>query len=74
MSFKEKVYGQTLLHLRYVKCSQCVVTKFPNKTLILLVNQEKKNKVVIAYWMLFHGNITTAVLRHAGFPQFRQLH
>ena len=37
----------------------------------LLVYQEK---VVIAFWMLFHGNMTTAALRHADFTQFRQLH
>ena len=24
--------------------------------------------------MLFHGNMTTAALRHADFPLFRQLH
>ena len=40
----------------------------------LLVYQEKKNKVVIVFWMLFHGNMTTAALRHADFTQFRQLH
>ena len=40
----------------------------------LLVYQEKTNKVVIVFWMLFHGNMTTAALRHADFTQFRQLH
>ena len=40
----------------------------------LLVYQEKQNKVVIVFWMLFHGNMTTAVLRRADVPQFRQLH
>ena len=40
----------------------------------LLVYQEKSNKVVIVFWMLFHGNMTTAALRHADFTQFRQLH
>ena len=40
----------------------------------LLVYQENKNKVVIVFWMLFHGNMTTAALRHAAFPQFWQLH
>ena len=40
----------------------------------LLVYQEKKPKVVIVFWMLFHGNMTTAALRHADFNQFRQLH
>ena len=40
----------------------------------LLVYQEKNPKVVIVYWMLFHGNMTTAALRHADFTQFRQLH
>ena len=46
------------------KCSQCD----------LLVYQEKKNKVVIVFWMLFHGNLTTAALRRADFTQFWQLH
>ena len=40
----------------------------------LLVYQEKKNKVVFVFWMLFHGNMTTAALRHEYFTQFRQLH
>ena len=40
----------------------------------LLVYQEKTNKVVIVFWMLFHGNMTTALLRRADFTQFRQLH
>ena len=40
----------------------------------LLVYQEKQNKVVIVFWMLFHGNMTTAALRHADFTQLRQLH
>ena len=40
----------------------------------LLVNQEKKNKVVIVFCMLFHGNMTTAALRRADFTQFWQLH
>ena len=40
----------------------------------LLVYQEKKPKVVIVFRMLFHGNMTTAALRHADFTQFRQLH
>ena len=26
------------------------------------------------FWMLFHGNMTTAALRHADLTQFRQLH
>ena len=34
----------------------------------LLVYQEKKYKVVIVFWMLFHRNMTTAALRHADFP------
>ena len=34
----------------------------------------KKPKVVIIFLMLFHGNMTTAALRHADFTQFRQLH
>ena len=54
------------------KCSQCVVIKFLNKTFASL--PRKKYKVVIVFWMLFHGNMTTAALRHADFPQFRQLH
>ena len=40
----------------------------------LLVYQEKKSKVVIVFWMLFQGNMTTAAFRHADFTQFRQLH
>ena len=40
----------------------------------LLVYQEKNPKVVIVFWMLFHGNMTTAALRRADFTQFRQLH
>ena len=40
----------------------------------LLVYQEKKNEVVIVFWMLFHGNMTTDALRHEDFTQFRQLH
>ena len=41
----------------------------------MLVYQEKKYKVVIVFWMLLHVNmITAAALRHADFPQFRQLH
>ena len=40
----------------------------------LLVYQENKNKVVIVFWMTFHGNMTTAALRYADFTQFRQLH
>ena len=54
------------------KCSQCVVIKFLNKTFTSL--PRKKYKVVIVFWMLFHENMTTAALRHADFPQFRQLH
>ena len=54
------------------KCSQCVVIKFLNKTFASL--PRKKYKVVIVYWILFHGNMTTAALRHADFPQFRQLY
>ena len=40
----------------------------------LLVYQEKQNKVVIVFLMLFHGNMTTAALKYADFTQFRQLH
>ena len=40
----------------------------------LLVYQEKKPKEVIVFWMLFHGKMTTAALRHADFTQFWQLH
>ena len=40
----------------------------------LLVYQEKKPKVVIVFFMLFHGNMKTAALRRADFTQFRQLH
>ena len=54
------------------KCFQCVVIKFLNKTFASL--PKKKYKVVIVFWMLFHGNMTTAALRHADFPQLRQLH
>ena len=54
------------------KCSQCVVIKFLNKTFASL--PRKKYKVVIVFWMLFHGNMTTAALRHADLPQFRQLY
>ena len=39
----------------------------------LLVYQEKQQSSN-RFWMLFHGNMTTAALRHADFPQFRQLH
>ena len=38
-------------------CSQCVVIKFLNKTFASL--PRKKNKVVIVFWMLFHGIMTT---------------
>ena len=55
------------------KCSQCVEIKFLNETFASLP-RKKTNKVVIVFWMLFHGNMTTAALRHADFPQFRQLH
>ena len=60
------------LYQCFKKCSQCNVIKFLNKTFASL--QRKKNKAVIVFWMLFHGNMTTAALRHADFPQFRQLH
>ena len=40
----------------------------------LLVYQEKKTQSSNRFWMLFHGNMTTAALRHADFTQFRQLH
>ena len=54
------------------KCPQCVVIKFLNKTLASLPrkNIQSGNR----FWMLLHGNMTTAALRHADFPQFRQLH
>ena len=29
-------------------------------------------RTLIVFWMLFHENMTTASLRHADFPQFRQ--
>ena len=60
------------LYQCFKKCSQCVVIKFLNKTFASL--PRKKYKVVIVFWMLFHGNMTTAALRHADFPLFRQLH
>ena len=50
-----------------VRCNK----KFLNKTFASL--PRKKPKVVIIFWMLFHGNMTAA-LRHADFTQFRQLH
>ena len=53
------------------KCSQCIVIKILNKIFASL--PRKKYKVVIVFWMLFHGNMTTTALRHADFPQFRQL-
>ena len=40
----------------------------------LLVYQEKNPEVVIDFWMVFHGNMTTAALRRADFNQFWQLH
>ena len=40
----------------------------------LLVYQEKKTKSSNRFWMLFHGNMTTAALRRADFTQFWQLH
>ena len=40
----------------------------------MLVYQEKKNQSSNRFWVLFHGNMTTAALRHADFTQFRQLH
>ena len=40
----------------------------------LLVYQEKKTQSSNRFWMLFHGNMTPAALRHADFTQFRQLH
>ena len=40
----------------------------------LQVYQEKTPKVVIVFWMLFHGNMTTAAPRRADFTQFWQLH
>ena len=49
------------------KCSQCVVIKFLNKTLASL--PRRTYKVVIVFWMLLHGNMTTAALRHAYSPQ-----
>ena len=51
-----------------VRCNK----KFLNKSFASL--PRKKNKVVIVFWMLFHGNMTTAALRRADFTQFRQLH
>ena len=54
------------------KRSQCIVIKFLDETLASL--PRKKYKVVIAFWMLLHVNMITAVLRHAYSPQFRQLH
>ena len=50
------------------KCSQCVVIKFLYKTFASL--PRKKPNVVIVFWMLFHGNMTTAALRRADFTQF----
>ena len=60
---------------------QCVVSKRQNMLPVrcnknssikhFLVYQEKNNnKVVIVFWMLFHGNMTTAALRRADFTQF----
>ena len=40
----------------------------------MLVYLEKKIQSGNRFWMLFHGNMTTAALRHADFPQFRQLY
>ena len=54
------------------KCSQCVVKKFLNKTFASL--PRKKPKVVIVFWMLFHGNMTTAALRRTDSTQLWQLH
>ena len=54
------------------KYSQCVVIKFLNKTFASVPRKKIQNGN--RFWMLFHGNMTTAALRHADFPQFRQLH
>ena len=40
----------------------------------LLVYQDKKPQCSNHFWMLFHGNMTTAALRRADFTQFLQLH
>ena len=40
----------------------------------LQIYQETKAKVVIVFWMLVHGKMTTAALRRADFTQFLQLH
>ena len=58
---------RTLSMRRSQNFSQCVVTKFLNKTFASLYN------VVIVFSMVFHGNKITAALRHADFPQFSQL-
>ena len=54
------------------KCSQSVVIKFFSKTFASL--PRKKIQSGNRFWMLLHVNMITAVLRHAYFPQFRQLH
>ena len=38
----------------------------------MLVYKEKKYKVVIVFWMLFHGNMKTAAPRHPDIHQFNQ--
>ena len=61
------------LYQWFKKCSQCVVLKFLNKTFASLPRKNKQSSNRF-FWMLFHGNMTTAALRHADFPQFMQLH
>ena len=62
--------------VRCINASKMLPVRCNENSLIkhLLVYQEKKPKVVIVFFMLFHGNMTTAALRHADFTQFRQLH
>ena len=60
------------LYQCFKKCSQCVVIKFLNKTFASLPRKNKQSGN--RFFMLFHGDMTTDVLRHADFSQFKQLH
>ena len=69
--------GRSVVHLHIVYAKTpfsfvnvYVVIKVHNKTFASL---QRKKKVVIVFWMLFHGNMTAAAHRHADFPQYRQL-
>ena len=45
-----------------------------NSSIKHLLDYKEKKQSSNRFWMLFHGNMTTAALRRADFTQFWQLH